>query len=258
MQIIKAIKALFSMFTIIPIKITDDDILSLSKNFWVLPLIGIIFGILASVSLFILNIFFMPHISATITLMLIHFLNRFMHVEGLVDFGDGLIKVGDKKEKFEAMRDARVGAGGVTLLILITILTVAAYSSIPIKLIFIPFMAEILSRGAIVICAGFGKPYRDGLGSSFTKFTSQKDCVKVVILLTMIMLVAYPIQPTGLNFVEFVPIIFALIILSCISGMIISYIALKSIGYVTGDVLGAANEISRVFILLISLKVFTL
>lgn len=258
MQIIKTMKALFSMFTIIPVKATNDDILSLSKNFWVLPLIGIIFGFLASISLFIFNIFFTSYISAVITLTLIHLLNRFMHIEGLADFGDGLMKLGDKKEKFMAMKDSRVGAGGVIFLILITLLTVAAYSSISVKLMFIPLIAEILSRSSMVACACFGKPYENGLGSIFIKFTSQKDCIKVIILSITIVTIIYFTYFIKLNLLKYIFITFILTILSCILGIIISYIALKSIGYVTGDVLGAANEISRAFILLISLKMFTL
>jgi len=256
-EIFRAIKALFSVFTIFHIDIDQDDFYSFSRNFWITPLIGVLFGGLASTSLLLFNILFTSYISATVTLILIHTINRFMHVDGLTDFGDGLLRIGSREERFKAMKDTRVGAGGVTLLLLITVLTISLYSSVSKELTFIPFITEILSRGSMVACAGYGLPYKNGLGSRIVKFTKLYDYVKAAVLMLILTLTIYPICLSKFTLLEYITSIMILIVISFLGGVIIGYLALNSVGYVTGDVLGAANELSRVVILLFSLKIFT-
>ena len=258
MRVLKAIKALFSLFTILPVNANGDDVLELSKKFWLIPLIGAFFGTIAGSIFLLLNMVFSPFVSATIVIIVLHGMNRFLHIDGLIDFGDGMVTLGSKDSKIKAMKDVRAGAGGVMYAILFTILVIVTLSSLPLHLLFLaPFIAEVLSKNSMVICAAIGKPREKGLGSIFVKHTSYKSVFLSTILSVILILMAgYLIRIfTSFNHIEFVVTILLLIGNSCLIGVIVAKCAMKNFECVTGDVLGATNEIARSIVLLTILMV---
>lgn len=258
MRVLKAVKSLFSIFTILPINANDDDVFELSKRLWLIPLIGSFFGIISGSLLLFLNIVFSPLISATITIIMLHGINRFFHIDGLIDFGDGMVALASKDDKIKAMKDVKAGAGGIMYAILFTILAIATLSSLPLHLLFLaPFIAEVLSKNSMVICAAIGKPREEGIGSIFIKNTTYKSILpSMIISIILIFITTYPTRIfVFFNDIELIIITLISIITSCIIGVIVAKCAMKNFGCVTGDVLGATNEITRPIVLLMILIV---
>ncbi|HPT74691.1 MAG TPA: adenosylcobinamide-GDP ribazoletransferase, partial [Methanomassiliicoccaceae archaeon] len=85
----------------------------LSRRFWTVPVIGLFYGLVAGTLFYALGHVFNGLIVAAIILLAVHGLNRFLHFDGLIDLGDGLIATGTMEKKMSAMKDTRVGAGGV-------------------------------------------------------------------------------------------------------------------------------------------------
>lgn len=258
MSALRAVKTLFSLFTVLPVNADSNDVYELSRKFWLLPLIGAFFGFIAGSMLLILNNVFPPLVSSTIVLATLHGTNRFLHIDGLIDFGDGVITVGSKDDKIRAMKDVRAGTGGIIHAILFTLLVVTSLSSLPFYLLFLaPFAAEVLSRNSMVTCAAIGKPRDEGIGSIFVKNTKYKSLILSTILSTALIYTAGYL--TGIfnifSNVEFVIIFLLLIFSSCLAGIVMAEIAMKNFECVTGDVLGATNEIARSVILLVILVV---
>ncbi len=120
-------------------------------------------------------------VSAIIVILVVHILNRFLHFDGLIDLGDGLVATGTPEKKLAAMKDTRVGAGGVSYGILFSLLIIASLASLPSYLFFIPVAMEVLAKNSLLTVAAFGKE-REGLGSPFVKSTEPSSAVASALL----------------------------------------------------------------------------
>ena len=83
--------------------ITGEDVDELSRNFWLTPLVGLFYGLVAGGLFLLLTRAFDGLVSAVLVILVVHGLNRFLHFDGLTDLGDGLIATGSHEKKLAAM-----------------------------------------------------------------------------------------------------------------------------------------------------------
>lgn len=233
--------------------VTGEDVEELSERFWTLPLIGLFYGLVAGGSFYALTRILDPLVSAVVVVLLVHGLNRFLHFDGLIDLGDGLIATGTHEKKMAAMKDTRVGAGGVGFGMMFTILTVAALASvgevgIAPMMFFIPLAAEVLSKNALVTVAALGRS-REGLGSPFVRNTRSAHAVYSTLLSFILLALTLPLMghwsPGPQNFM-----LLLMVMISVAAGALAAAVAHRSFGCVNGDVLGATNELAKPFVLI--------
>jgi adenosylcobinamide-GDP ribazoletransferase len=232
-----------------------DDIEGLSKRFYLVPLVGLFYGLIAGLAFYLLTQVFNNFVAAVIVVLVVHSLNRFLHFDGLIDLGDGLIATGTQEKKRGAMKDTRVGAGGVSFGIMFTLLLVGALSSVWTLLIFAPLAMEVLAKNSLLCAAAFGKE-REGLGSPFVKNTGPESVAASIALSLLILFPAslLLVSPTyGLG--DAAIIVLSMTAASLICGWLMAKLAMRSFGCVNGDVLGATNEISKAVVLLTFLGV---
>ncbi|MEX2752932.1 MAG: adenosylcobinamide-GDP ribazoletransferase, partial [Candidatus Freyarchaeota archaeon] len=119
MGAIEGLKILVAMFTVIPFRKShfSED---MAKYLPLTIIIGALYGVFAGTVYSGLALVLPTFASASIMLLTVYLLNGFFHVDGLIDFGDGLAAFGDRQKKLSAMKDVRVGAGGLILALLIT------------------------------------------------------------------------------------------------------------------------------------------
>lgn len=254
----KASRAALSMFTALRIDIDEEDLASLARHFWVVPVVGLLLGMLFGGSLFLLREVTTPLLAAALVLLGLHMFNRFFHMDGLIDLGDGLVATGDHERRQTVMKDTHVGAGGVTFAVLFVTLNVAALASLPWHSVFmLALAAEVLSKNAMVSTAAFGRPRGRGLGATMVASTRiDQLMVSSGLAFGMIMAVGiYPIMWLGAD-PWWVMVIASLgTMASILIGLVVAYVANRNIGAVNGDVLGAVNEIARPFVILVMLAV---
>ncbi|MHA1579878.1 MAG: adenosylcobinamide-GDP ribazoletransferase [Candidatus Freyarchaeota archaeon] len=244
-------KSLFALFTVIPIK-GEEFSEDVARYLPLTPVVGAVYGVLAGLLLVGLEFVLPPFPSAAIMLLAVYLLNGFFHVDGLIDFGDGIAAFGDKQKKHQAMKDTKVGAGGVILALLVTLANVSLYSNIPLPPLFISvFSVGILCKNSLLACAAFGKPHEYGLGKLFVeRMNKKKLLVSSLISLALVstaILIYYLLDLSVAYELEI--FLLASPLISIIAGASVSLPANKLFGCVTGDVLGASHEISRLIIL---------
>jgi len=238
---------------VIPVNITGEDIDELSRRFWLTPIIGLFYGIVAGGSFFLLTRAFDGLVSAVIVILIVHGLNRFLHFDGLIDLGDGLIATGPHEKKLAAMKDTRVGAGGVGFGIMFTLLTVAALSFVreaPVAemMFFLPLAMEVLAKNALVTVAALGEP-REGLGSPFVRNTPRKHAAFSALLSFFLLVVAFGlVYPATWEYV--LPFVGMIVLTSSLVGALVAWRGEKSFGCVNGDMMGATNELAKPWVLL--------
>ncbi len=238
---IRGLAGLISFSTILPLNI-HTTIEEMAAFTWFWPIIGGLIGIfVGSVGYLSLNIMHLPPlITAALVYSFAIWFTGFHHLDGLMDMGDGLMVHGDHNKKIEVMRDMSIGTGGISLFFIIAIITFSAISTIPASLIFlILLISEIAAKMSLLTCATFSKPLSNGTGRFFI------DSMNIPLLILSLILTSI-IGFLAINIVGILGIIGGLI-----GGAIVSIIASKHFKYITGDVLGASNEIGRAISLIV-------
>ena len=250
------------MFTILPANCTGEEIEALSRAFWLVPIIGAFFGLVSGLSYLAFNWAVGAFVAAVVALLLVHIINRFLHIDGLSDLGDGLLSGGDQEKKVAAMKDSRSGAGGVAYVLFFELLAVAALFTLAgenmVLWFFAPFAAEVLSKNALVTCAASGKP-AEGMAGIFVRNTTEvavipSTVLSLLLVLPLGLLLSYL---WGCCMLVTTTALLSMTLVSILVGYLMARIARRSFGMVNGDVLGAANEIARPMILITMFVVLT-
>ncbi len=238
---INGIFGLISFSTILPLNI-HTSIEEMAKFTWIWPMIGALIGIIVGTFGFLLvDLLHLPIlIAAALIYSFSIWFTGFHHLDGLVDFGDGMMVHGSPEKKIDVMRDKRIGTGGIVYLLMVGLVTFAAIGSAPAVVIFyIILVSEMAAKMGIVTCATFSQPFPDGTGRSFIESMNKK-----------ILLVSF-ILTSAVGFLVFNTAGIIGITMGILAGVLIAFIAKKNFKWATGDVLGTSNEIARMLALVI-------
>jgi adenosylcobinamide-GDP ribazoletransferase len=242
--------------------VDGKDVDELSKRFHIIVLIGALYGLLASGMFFLGQELLPTTVLAAMVLAMLHLLNRFLHLDGLSDLGDGMVCGGNAERRLAAMKDSKTGAGGVGYALVFTLLSFAALASITgrAELLFLPLIAEIMNKNAMVFCA-FGGRAREGLGNSFVSNTRGRQALLSITLSVLLSfgIILLVCLPTGYWFIDRIAL-FTVTggLVSAMVGLFVSRVATRNFGAVNGDVLGATNEIDRPAVLIAMLLLVAL
>ncbi|MGB9202142.1 adenosylcobinamide-GDP ribazoletransferase [Methanobacterium sp.] len=230
---------LISFSTILPLNI-HTTIEEMALFTWIWPIIGGLIGIIVGTFGFlIVDLFHLPIlIAAALIYSFSIWFTGFHHLDGLIDFGDGMMVHGSPEKKIAVMRDKRIGTGGIAYLLMVGLITFAAIGSTPLILIFyVLVISEIAAKMGIVTCATFSKAFPDGTGRPFIESMNKKK-----LLISFIISLA-------LGFLIFNSIGIIGVTMGLLSGAIIAFVSKKSFIWATGDILGTSNEIARMLAL---------
>lgn len=223
--------------TIIPVKVKYVDERKIAKAMIYFPLIGLLLGLaLIAINNLLLNLNFPGFPTNIILVISLIALTGGIHLDGLADTADALLSRKGKEEMLAIMRDSHIGVMGVLSLISIILLKIAFLSSIsiPLKITSLLLMC-ILSRWSLVLTM-FLFPYARQEGKA--KVFMQGINLKILILSTIIAL--------AFSFAIWrIKGILVLLIITMSSFILGKFINSK-IGGITGDTLGAINELLEI------------
>jgi adenosylcobinamide-GDP ribazoletransferase len=239
---VKTFLQALSFLTILPVghpSLSEEKELAGSMVFF--PLVGLIIGLILTLGYYLFSFLFSRSLVLWLLIGLLAFLTRGLHLDGLSDTMDGLASGGKKEKILEVMRDSRIGAFGVISLILILgakyfCLDQISDSSLPSSFI----VMCVLGRNAMVlVCYRSSYARREGLAKPFIEYLRIHEVAVSFLSALGIALLLMRLQ----GMVAFLGVGFF--------SLGYRFFFKKRLGGITGDILGAANELSEVLCLLI-------
>jgi adenosylcobinamide-GDP ribazoletransferase len=211
---------------------------------YLFPLIGLIIGLAIGILSFLLFSVvegFLLGFLITATLVGITGLH---HSDALSDLADGLMAQGSIEVKHEVMSDPRNGTAGTVVLIfyIIGMIILVSYIDQKAKLLSVIIIAEVLSKYSMVLQCYLGKSAWKGMNTLFVKEMKNKKKFLVSNLILVVSVITF-----GFNFYYMMASVIIMVSVS----ITLLLIANRSFGGISGDTIGATNEISRFFIYLI-------
>ena len=243
MASLKPILSVLAFLTILPVGKQKQDIYYIAKNMYMFPVAGLVIGsIIGAMALGISN-FLHPLLIGFLTTGGLMILTGVHHTDALADFADGLMAKGSKEAKHKAMLDPAVGSAGVAVLVMyfvgmIIVFNIGFGSGLAIFTSIIT--AEVIAKYVMVLLANRGLSAWEGFSSPF--IVAMKDRHKILAATgIMVVIVGFASSYAG----------FVALIISLILAHLLKYLSSKSFGGISGDVLGASNEITRLSSLMV-------
>ena len=230
---LKDICSVFSFLTIIPTG--NSNLETIAKYMYLFPIVGIAIGILVGSIGFGLSLFLDPLIVSLLVVASIPIVTGIHHTDGLADFADGLMAKGSKEKKLAAMKDLSTGSAGIMSIVLYVVgLIIALSLSTGYPLFVAILLSEIIAKFSMVLMASIGKSASLGSNSPFVELMKNPKKLLIASVITIIPLIFLG-GTTGL-------IVFGSSITLTI---FLVGLSTRSFGGITGDILGATNELTR-------------
>ena len=183
----------------------------------------------------------------------LYLLTGVTHADGLADCGDAAAAHGPATDRRAALKDAETGVGGA-LALGVTLLALAlgglgVAGAGPRTAVRLALAAEVSAKAGMATLAALGDPGHEGLGSAVVADGSAAALLPVVAVTVPAALAAPPGS---------VPALVATLLAGPAAALLVGRWATATLGGVTGDALGAANELGRVAALHAGVVVWTL
>jgi adenosylcobinamide-GDP ribazoletransferase len=203
------------------------------------PIVGIGLGLLLVLVDRLTGWLFSPLLAALLTVTAWKLTTGGVHLDGLADCLDGLVGR-DAEHRLAIMRDSRIGAFGTIGLILFLMLEIVALAELvpPVRGSAL-FAAPVIARATPAVLAALFRPARaDGQGAVF--HAGVRPSAIAVGLAVAVAAASFALGGLGV----------ATLAAALVAAVAVAAFVAGRLGGVTGDVLGAAVEISELVVLL--------
>jgi len=203
------------------------------------PVVGVGLGLLLVLVDRLTGWLFSPLLAALLTVTVWKLLTGGVHLDGLADCLDGLVGR-DVEHRLAIMRDSRIGAFGAVGLILFLMLEIVALAELlPPARGSALFAAPVIARATPAVLTALFRPARaDGHGAAF--HAGVRPAAIAIGLATAVAVAIWALGGLGV----------AAGALGLVAAVAVAAFVAGRLGGVTGDVLGAAVEISELAVLL--------
>ncbi len=240
---LRGFKNCFAFLTIFPVGKDSDGMGQAAAYMPIFPIVGAFVGLLAGAFVWAIGFVLPSIVTGMLGVGFILLVNGVQHMDGLLDFGDGLMFHGPQQRRLRVMRDPHTGAGGLTLGVVVMVSTALSISSLQwVSLLPSLIVSEAAAKFAMVFEAWGSKAAHKGMGTLFVDAMHEgHGSLKLVSSLFILLLISVPL----LRQVGFLVSLAAILV-----SIVMIVISNRLFGGITGDAMGATNEIARLVSLL--------
>ena len=241
-ELLFALKSGFGWLSTIPVGISMDGVEALMKHVYVFPVVGLVLGAILGVTAFIATNALPANLAAILVIVAIYKLCGINHIDGLADFGDGVIAHGTQEKKVQAMKDVNLGTGGCVFIAVLLLATFAVVTDISKGLLPLALLAaEVSAKEAMIAFAAFSTSLQKGFGQIMIEKTGYRQFLIGLVISAIICAAA--LGPLGL----------AVLAGAQVAAFYMVNVAKRNFGGATGDGIGATNEVARCVALALAL-----
>ena len=233
---VKNLLLMIQLFTKFPIKKEiefDQD--EFSRGIIFFPVIGLLIGAVACIAAYLSGLFFTREIAAICMIASVALFTGALHLDGLADTMDGILSARNREQMLLIMKDSRIGTHGVLALLgvismkYLFLLEVSSENFLSMVL-----ALPIIGRTAMgILLWGTRYAREEGLGNLFIGTTRLKETIITGVIGFLLVYVIL-----GLSGIAAFGLVIMLVYLFRIQ-------VERLLGGITGDVLGAMNELSE-------------
>ena len=229
-----------SFLTLLPVGVANPTDAEISRSRGWYPIVGLLYGLMlvGLVGLFILVSPILARTLLAVALLVIvpALVNRFLHLDGLMDFCDAMWGGRTVERRLEIMRDSRVGSFAVAGCLCVLLLKFAALHTLSLSDAFVVSLLvfPVISRWSMaLLLTAFPYGRQQGIGSAF--FAGDRPWLATTLaLLTTVVVCWLCLGVVGVS------VLAASSLLALALGL---WTARRLGGGLTGDCYGATNEI---------------
>ncbi|MDO8662753.1 MAG: adenosylcobinamide-GDP ribazoletransferase [Candidatus Omnitrophota bacterium] len=239
----KRLLAALQFLTILPVSIKSEiKETDFGASLLYFPVVGLLIGILLSLSALALSS--LPAlVRSAIILIVSIFITGGIHLDGFADTCDGFYGNKPREKILEIMRDSHIGAMGVIGIVSLLILKFSVMASLSGGSLWkILIVMPVFSRWAQALAcrmAGYARP--EGKGRYFVEYSRDKDIIIGGIFTLALLVLLISLKGLVLFCISFIPV-----------ALFFCYLK-KRLGGMTGDTIGAVNEVAEACVFLFGL-----
>jgi len=232
-----------SFLTILPVGAgISPEGKDLARSMAFFPLVGLLIGLLLTLAYYLFSFLLPRPIVLWLTIGLLALLTRGLHLDGFADTMDGLSSGGTKEKILAVMRDSRIGAFGVIGLILLIGAKYLALDQISSASIYYSLILMTVTGRNSMVSVCYRSPYArsgEGLAKPFTENLGPRE-----IALSSVSTFGIALLFMGIKGI--------LVFLGVsIFSLAYRFFFIRKLGGVTGDILGATNELTELLCLIL-------
>lgn len=242
MASLRPVQSVLAFLTILPTGKGGHDIHYVARNMYLFPLAGAAIGVIVGGMAYGTSLFLPPLLVGLLVAGALVIITGVHHTDALADFADGLMAKGGKEVKRKAMMDPAVGSAGVAALVMYFAGMIIVFNTgfLGFKVLTSVIAAEVIAKFVMVLLTYRGTSAWEGFSSPFT--AAMKDGKKMLAATAiMVLIVWFASGYAGM----------AALGVSVALGALLRHVSKRSFGGISGDVLGASNEVSRLASLIV-------
>ncbi len=260
---VAALRGAFGFLSRIPVGGTDDGWVAFRRTPAAMPAVGYALGALIALPVAVAALAPVRVPSVTVAAAFVawlYFVTGITHLDGVGDLGDAAVVHGGPDRRREILTDSALGVGGVLALVLVVLGLATAAVQIAdlarlslIGAVVLVVTAEVGAKAAMAALVCVGEAPHEGLGSALTEESGPRALVGVAFATAPAALLGW--LAIGLDTVAVVATI--LVTVAGVALLVFAW-ARARLGGISGDVLGATNELARVAALHVGVIAWTL
>ena len=246
----RALRGAVGFLTRLPVAADGDDWAAFRRRAYTIPLVGYLIGALAGLA------FVLPLQPPTVVagyLVSLSLVSGITHADGLADVGDALAVHGDRSRRLAVLKDSATGVGGalaLTTTLLVLTLGALSFAGIDAMTAFrLVLAAEVGAKLGMALVVCYGRSAHEGIGSQLIEPNDSRAFGPAL-------LVSLPVVALG------PPGTAPALLGALLTGPLVGLAALtwghRALGGVTGDVIGASNEVARALALHVGVSAWLL
>lgn len=233
----RALRGAVGFLTRLPVGAGAADWEAFRRASYAIPAVGYLVGALAGAA-FVLPL--QPPTIVAVYVVTLYLVSGITHADGLADVGDAIAVHGDRARRREVLADSAIGVGGaLALAATLLVLALGALSfagNDPMTTFRLVLAAEVGAKLGMMLVICYGRPAHEGLGSQLVEPLAPRAFGPALLVSLPVVAAA----PAGMT---------TALVGALLAGPLVGVLALtwshRALGGVSGDVIGATNEVAR-------------